>query len=559
MPLDGILSVREFITTPVDGTTSNQAGIINAINAARTAGARLFWPVGTYVSDANLPNFHNVRHIGPGVVKRGTSVFYVEPVEGQANIIYVRPSGASLNADGLNTVNAISINRASEILLNYGPVLGGTWNFKLSAGTYIDGTTNRLLIGPRPEDKSKDTLLCADYVVFEGPDVGYDPITNSRPAPTAVFDGRGASAIAFNFRGGFRAIVRNLKFQKYNGTTSSGGVAMAEGGLRCENVHTSECSYGITGFLSLLEVKGGWIYGSADKKYTGIRSLFLNKHDIGNQGAGGVGQGPLISFCNVGFLAQEGSTGHSDFVTYEDNIFGINATVNARVNANGSEFKRNTVGVVSRLGAVIFAPYSETIPAPVGNVKWNTGTADANNDNMRLQTGEVLIGSSGEAYAQTYELVFLKTDTVSITGTTTESTLQTYPIVANRLTCAPGSTYKGKILRVKASGQIEGVNGTKAFRLRLGPTQSIVSGGTVEQTGSGAFTLEASIYLTGPNSQKACMQLITAYGTLSARASTTKSAVVTGSPDTLELKLSCELSSPADSVTIETFEVELTG
>lgn len=548
MPMDGILSVREYITTPVDGTTSNQIGIVNAINAAKSSGARLFWPVGTYVSDATVPGFHEVRHVGPGMVKRGAVLFHVEPIEGQTNVIFVRPSGANVNSDGLNATNAISVNRARDILLNYGPVLGGTWTFKLAAGAYnTSGTTNRLEIGPTSNDnKAVDTLLCANYVIFEGPDVGYEPATNSRPAPTAIFTGNGAG-IGFNFKGGFRAIVRSIKFQKY-----TDGVAMANGGLRCENVHTSDCRYGITGFLSHLEVKGGWIYGGTDrtKTFTGIRSLFLNKHDIGEQYAGGTNQGPLISFCTEGVLAQEGSTGHSDFVTYEDNVYGINATVNARVNANGSEFKRNAVAVVSRFGAVIFTP---------NNVKWNTGTVDANTDNLRIQTGQVLFGQGTEAYSQSYEMVYLNTTSSSVTGTIAETTLQTYPIVANRLSCMPGNIYKGKVLRVKVSGEITGANGSKAFLLRLGSTQAIISGGIVEKTGSGSFTLEAAIYLTGADSQKAWMQLITAYGTLPARASTTKSTIVTASPDALDLTLNCKLEHAADSVTVETFEVELTG
>ncbi|GAB1577659.1 hypothetical protein [Bordetella petrii] len=555
MPLDGILSVREFITTPVDGVTSNQSGIVAAVSAASSAGARLFWPVGTYVSDANIPEFHSVRHVGPGVVKRGSDLFHVDPVEGNINVIYVRPSGASATADGLAYANAISVDRIGSILLNYGPVLGGTWRVKLRAGTYLDGVTNRLVVGPAldtdqtPGDspKAKDTVLNGNYVIFEGPDVGYDPVNNSRPTPGALFDGRGANAVAFNFRGGFRAIVRDIKFQDYRG----GGIAVVEGCLRCENVHTSGCGYGISGLHSFLEVKGGWIYGGIPSTaYTGIRSLFLTKHDIGSQSAGSAGQGPLISHCNVGFLAQEGSTGHSDFVSYEDNTFAINATVNARVNANGSNFKRNTVAISSRLGAVVFAP---------SNVEWNTGTVDANVDNMRLQTGQVLLPATNEAYAQSYEQVYVDHDSTSVSGSTVETTVRTYTIAANRLTCTPGSIYKGKAIRVRGSGTISGTNGTKAFRLRLGPSNALLVGGTLTAATAGGFVIEAAIYLTGPASQKSWMRLTASFGDLTARASSTSSTVDTGSPNPIDLTLTCELSSAEDSFAMETFEVELSG
>ncbi|WP_315136927.1 hypothetical protein [Achromobacter marplatensis] len=553
MPVDGVLSVREYITTPVDGTTSNQAGLVAAINAAVAAGARLFWPVGVYVSDANIPGFHSVQHVGPGKLKRGDDVFFVDPVEGQENVLYVRPTGAAANADGISLSTAISINRVSSLLLNYGPVLGGTWRVKLAAGTYVDGTTNRLTIGPSLDTdqaagdapKAKDTLLNGNYVIFEGPDVGYEPASNPWPTPAALFDGRGSSGIAFNFRGGFRAIVRDIKFQDYRG----GGVAVTSGALRCENVHTSGCTYGISGLHSFLEVKGGWLYGSANKEHTGIRSLFLTKHDIGSQLAGAPGQGPRITNCNVGFLAQEGSTGHSDFVTYEDNVFAVNATVNARVNANGSSFKRNQVAVSTRLGAVVFTP----------GVEWSTGTVDANNDNMRCQTGQILMPTGPEAYAQTYEQVFVDHNDSQVTGTTTEAVMRTYPIAENRLTCAPNNVYKGKVLRIRASGTITGTNGSKAFRIRLGAASGLLVGGTIAATCHGSFILEASIYLTAPAAQKSWLRFSTAYGEVTARASTATSTIATASAEPMPLKLTCALANTADTVVVETFEVELTG
>src|SRR6185503_7468203 len=42
-----IFSVRDFTGSTVDGVTSNQVGITNAVNAAMNAGAVLYWPAGT--------------------------------------------------------------------------------------------------------------------------------------------------------------------------------------------------------------------------------------------------------------------------------------------------------------------------------------------------------------------------------------------------------------------------------------------------------------------------------------------------------------------------------
>src|SRR5690606_26102066 len=135
--------------------------------------------------------------------------------------------------------------------------------------------------------------------------------------------------------------------------------------------------------------------------------------------------------------------GHSDYVEYEDNSIAILCTVNARVNANGSSFKRNEVAISSRFGGVVYVP---------SNVQLHTGTADANTDNFRRNGGQILLDSDNEIYFQDYETVYLDTSSHVITGSTTTQLACSYPVAANLLTSNPNNIYKGKALRIRASG-----------------------------------------------------------------------------------------------------------
>lgn len=543
-----------------------------AVAAAKAADAELYWPAGDYAAAATIPNLHAVRHRGPGRVVIGSDVFYPDPQSGQAQTIYVGDVAGPTGNDGLTAARPIRYTEVRALLKNYGPNLRGSWRFKIAAGDYAHASAFAIRIGPDNENEiapnidtlSANHIVNADYVIFEGPDVGYDPVTNPAPVPTAIFDAYNASTVLFDFRGGFRAYVKNIKFKNARGSASSGGVHCTNGALRCENVHTEACTYGISGLEGcLLEVKGGVIQGAlSGTANTGIRSLFHCKHDIGNQGAGAPGQGPFIRNCSIGFFAQESSTGHSDFVTYEDNAIAISANVNSRVNMNGSEFRRNGLCGRAQTGSNL---------GWNGNESLNIGTANENGATFNAVGGSLsYVGSLATnhiSYPITYKTIVIETDLGTATGTTAE----TYP-VKGFVSLPPGavfgtatSIFPGKVLRFRVTGVMTGSAGEKSIKIRLGEfggVLNLAASVSAFAAQTGAFVMTAQVFLRDLGTQAWNAKITTNTPAATGQASKVANGVTSydlGIAARYQIRVGVALANAADSVTINTFEVEAAG
>lgn len=99
--MKGFMSVANFGTVG-NGTTSDQSAVAAAVLAAYTAGKDLYWPKGTYLTTAAIPYLHSVRHWGPGVIKRGSNLFMVEPNRANTNTLYC---SAEVIGSGSKTVD----------------------------------------------------------------------------------------------------------------------------------------------------------------------------------------------------------------------------------------------------------------------------------------------------------------------------------------------------------------------------------------------------------------------------------------------------------------------
>lgn len=208
---DGPLNVRKFITSQIDGTTSNQSGIVAAVASAFASGADLEWPRGTYVSDGNIPNFWNVNHIGPGVIKRGASTFFVTPKQQHTNILYVKNGGTS-GGDCLDEANATTfqqaINRLAQIDYRAG---NGVWRIQLvgSSGTIVGG-------GVKLQGETESLPYFKNPLEIFGDEVALTA------EPTTVWDG-GSGGEPYAFRMEHTSTVvnlrfRNIKFTNWNRT-----------------------------------------------------------------------------------------------------------------------------------------------------------------------------------------------------------------------------------------------------------------------------------------------------------------------------------------------------
>lgn len=140
-----------------DGVTSDQTAVANATADAFAAGKQMYWPLGTFLTTATIPNFHSIRHFGPGIVKRGSTLFYVTQKVGLYNTMYVATTGNDAN-DGLSSSEPIlTLNRAVTVTESYAP-LQFKWTIELAAGTYSENVT-----------LSSGTSFNEDYLIIQGP------------------------------------------------------------------------------------------------------------------------------------------------------------------------------------------------------------------------------------------------------------------------------------------------------------------------------------------------------------------------------------------------------
>src|SRR6185503_6288510 len=117
--------VRHYGADPT-GTDDSTEAVQDAVTAALAAGGVVLWSHGTYLTTASIDDLHSVRHRGPGIIQRGSDLFYAEPKYGQTNRLYVATTGSASN-DGLSSSQPlVEPQDAFDALRNYGPVLNGS-------------------------------------------------------------------------------------------------------------------------------------------------------------------------------------------------------------------------------------------------------------------------------------------------------------------------------------------------------------------------------------------------------------------------------------------------
>jgi hypothetical protein len=528
------VSVKDFGADPAASATVNTAAIQAAVAHCSTAGDNLYWPEGAYLTSASISNFHMVRHVGPGAVQRGGDVFHVDPKGSQANTLYVSPSADAGN-DGLSASQPIKLMAdLFTVLKNYGPVLGGLWTVKLAASSAYDYAV------------TLDSLTAESKIVIEGPDVG------GHPNVPVVVVGPSASTAASGWRfTGCNVNIRNVKFINFRSSASAFGLAVTEKGiLETDNVHVNNDTTGTTrgglgivaNALCVLKVRGGIIERCAE----GIRSLFDCYHSIGTQNAGNLLSGPVIRNNTVGFSAREASSGHSDWVTYEDNDFGISSEVNARVNCALSDFKRNAVAIRVRDGNVLRT-----------NCTYSVGTADANTEVIRaIATGTDLTADSNSLSSR---VRYRDTTTVvSHTGSTSEIVLATYALTEGEYTVLASSTYVGKSIRVNARGSMTGTAGTKTIRLRFGGLGGTnMSALIAVAAANGRWEYTGDVFIRGNLDQRVNGRLdVSKQPPLLGAGSLTYNMAA---PSDTALVVTGQLGDAADSVALDFFQIEVEG
>lgn len=517
--LKDVVSVKDFGAAG-DGTTNDTAAIQAAINYAVSNAVELYWPAGSYSSNA-LTSVHSVRHHGNGSLLRGSSTFYLNPTASQTNTLYVSSSG-SASADGLSSTNPTTIQAAFNYLSNYGPVLAGAWEISLASGSYSAAS----ITFPARLDSEVPVLIY-------GADVGGHP-----NIPTTIFT-RGSQATSGLLFQTSKVTLRNIKFNKFNSNSSSYAVAVREQGqLYTENVHVDDAYLGIVGYgQCVLNIQGGIIANCNE----GVRSLFNCYHTLGS---GSLAAGPVIKNCEVGFSAREASSGHADYVNFQDNAFGISSEVNARVNCGGSDFKRNTVAIRIRGGNVLRT-----------GVTFNDGTADANTENVRVV-------SFGQDFTSDINALTRRvrhrdvTSAGTISGVTTETVMATYNLAAGLYKTLTSATYVGKCIRITMRGNMTGTGGNKTLRVRFGGLAGTNMNALVT-TGAGRWEYVVDVFIRGNTDQRINGSLIQT-GSNPILGAGTLSYDLTSASD-IQLVVTGTTANSADSIIYDYFSIEVEG
>lgn len=522
-PLPVLLNVRRFVTTAVDGVTSNQAGLVAAVAAANALGLDLYWDA-QYVSDANIPLLHTVRHFGPGSIKRGSAVFYVQPKGSQANTLNIATTGSATN-DGLGTSQPMAtFQNAFDALANYGPVLQGFWTIAAAAGTYNLGAGQQTL-----------RTASINRVTIRGPAVGGHP-----NVPTCLIDGTGGGAFSHGLSAGTGtyAEFRDIKAVNFTGggPTRIGFLCDVGSDVYANNCHNASGSTwaGLFASSATLRLSGGiwegaqWGVGCYNSRFT-----------IGYNGSVGSLRPIIQNNTQAGVSLQAISMGHLDWTDLTDNPTQLIMEGNSRVHIMGCNFVRGTIHIDAANGCTYYND-----PAVGFTNNFNIGTADTATQATFVNnatSGETVEGGS----AQSERRVAFDRLARTASGTTPAVLATPFTIPADRLRGV------GKTCKVVVSG-IYTVTALSTFTVKFGGLTLTL---TVPAAATAApFTLEATLYEAQGGYR--------AFGTLEHNLSAArKGSVTAGFVNNTAQAISVEttMAGAGDTVTIYRTDVFITG
>jgi hypothetical protein len=536
----GFINIAEYDVSG-DGVNDDLTPIMNAVTDAITNRYAINWGWDgrTYLVTDTIPNFHTVKHIGNALIKRGTDLFYISPIGTQTNKLYASPTGSSNTFDGLTPDKPVAkIQQAFDWMANYSPILTGIWQVVLAAGTYPFRAV--LQAGLRSENP----------IQVLGPDVGNHP-----NVPTAILsEGTGIAAVGIAVSNGSKIQVNNLKITGFNGSSSSAGLKASNGAeITTSNVHTDSCYWGVSGEgRSKITIPDGihnndGYLSAGGGTGAGIRSLQLTNHAIGIQNNGNQINTALFKNCYQAVFVQESSTGHVDWCTVQDCNTGIVARVNARVNCDGTVFKRNSKDIQVDSNGHVYVS---------SNVVFSTGTDESTNKVTTSSGGNItnstMISGKELAYSiieKTFDMQY-PNQTVA---TTSNTVVYTATLKAPLWRGTPTTVTPMKKLYFRIFGTMNGANSNKRIYVRLG---SALLGVTYAAADNGTFVADGYIYFTGPDTQFLFMKSSRHLGTSPKQSKINGTNVMTSD---VNLTIEAQVDNAADNVVIEMIELGLGG
>jgi hypothetical protein len=526
-----------------DNVTNDTAAIAAAVTYALSVGAVLYWPEGTYSSNGNIPNFHAVKHSGPGVYRRGIYSWYITPPNDTTiNHLYVSTTGSASN-DGLTPSAPFNtFQLAIDSLENWAPLTKGQYQIDLAAGVYARGRF------------ADEGMYAARPVIIAGPSVGGHP-----NVPTAIIREGATQAAIGILTFGTPIYVRDVKIEDYNGSTASCGIRNSGTGcaIYTENAHLEDCYYGVLGggAGSVLNIKGGIFndcgYLLSDPGTpTGhaIHGLFHVKFEVGTQGAGTLVNGPFIRNSAGAARVQELCTGHWDYVTVEDCGSGVRLMVNSRLNMDGASFKRTG-------GSAVYCT-SGSYASLTDNTVFGTG-ADANTHDITTgadsQTDWKILDARSLSNAAELRSFNTSNPNTVVSSLSSGNTIESFILKGGAFSGSILSQIPAKKIVCKVNGTLTGATGTfKRVQFRLGAASlGFVDFGTA----AGVFEAELTYRFFGT-----AQQVLTAFGSASGSAIQRVQLLATEDMSIDKtLALQVYVQNAADSITLNSIEWFIQG
>jgi hypothetical protein len=243
LKLDEHASVKDLGATG-DGIIDDTTAVTNAVALMYALGAPLYWPEGTYLTTATIPYFHSVRHWGPGIVKRGSDLWYITPTT-TGNKIYVNASTGDDDNDGLTSSQPLLTGQTgADVIAKYAPLMGA-WYLNL-AGVFSAGIS----LANRLNGDSNYLYICGADVHTTGGIIA--PPTTKLTNPTT-------GLIGLNINVGNKVKVVDIEFNDWQLSAVNSNPHST---LWTSNVHAIGCLQGIVCNGGKLYVTGGRICGT---------------------------------------------------------------------------------------------------------------------------------------------------------------------------------------------------------------------------------------------------------------------------------------------------------
>jgi hypothetical protein len=532
--VNGFINIAEYDAVG-DGVTSDQTAIVAAIADAKTKGMGLYWGAGTYLSIDNIPDFHNVKHLGEGVIKRGSDLYAITPTLSDTNILYTGFGGLSTN-DGLSSSQPRKLSNVVDVLKNLGgKASNGQWRIQFVAGTITD---TGLVFNDLPYFSQPLQI----WGVWDG--------TNR----LAVWDGVSSSAV-YAIRADAKNEALNIEFKDMKFINWSADPS---------NAGAIVCWYGVNVLTENCEVKdstvGFWMRGGYSRHYGdvldncvwGIGMQYNHSGQIGNSA-----QRVTIKNCDKGLMLGRQSVTHLDYTDLSGNIMDVNAHQKSRFASIGTTFTQWTNFSIWLQGDSIFEDG--------GSNTWDANSITDATPIFRFDNGS----SVPDYYAGPLPYRgehFVPAAGYTLTGTTTETLLTAQTGFGTPLRMPKNMLYNNGTLQIKIVGRMDMAGtGTKVIRL-TGPSSSVsyelgkitipAGGGLGELVCEVTFKPNGSAYLKMRYESNNTALNTVAFTTIS---STVITVLRDKTQDISNWRIYASLTTAADSLSIYSLTTTITG